>query len=128
VGGPIVELRDVVKAYGVTRAVDHLSLEIRQGEFFSILGPSGSGKTTLLRLLAGFERPDRGEVWIEGRLMQEVPSNLRPVNLVFQHYAHDPKILKMKPYKTSHRQPKTHQGQILTPSGKAKFISQSIHH
>lgn len=86
-GSPIVELRDVVKAYGVTRAVDHLSLEIRQGEFFSILGPSGSGKTTLLRLLAGFERPDRGEVWIEGRLMQEVPPNLRPVNLVFQHYA-----------------------------------------
>ena len=82
-----VELRDLVKYHGATRAVDHLSLEVRTGEFFSILGPSGAGKTTTLRLVAGFERPDRGEILIEGRSMRNVPPNLRPVNLVFQTYA-----------------------------------------
>ncbi|WP_447973191.1 ABC transporter ATP-binding protein [Nitrospira sp. Kam-Ns4a] len=82
-----IETHGVEKAYGGVRAVDGVSLEVRQGEFFSILGPSGSGKTTLLRLLAGFERPDRGEILIEGRSMRDVPPNRRPVNLVFQHYA-----------------------------------------
>ena len=87
-----VELRDLVKYHGVTLAVDHLSLEVRTGEFFSILGPSGAGKTTTLRLVAGFERPDQGEVLIEGRSMQSVPPNRRPVNLVFQTYALFPHI------------------------------------
>ncbi|MGH7209290.1 MAG: ABC transporter ATP-binding protein [Nitrospiraceae bacterium] len=82
-----VEIRDVVKYHGTVLAVDHLSLEVRRGEFFSVLGPSGSGKTTTLRLLAGFERPDQGEILIEGRSMRDVPPNLRPVNLVFQSYA-----------------------------------------
>src|SRR5947209_17247931 len=80
-------MREVTKRHGTTVAVDHLSLSIRKGEFFAILGPSGSGKTTTLRLLAGFERPDQGEILIEGRSMREVPPNLRPVNLVFQSYA-----------------------------------------
>ncbi|MGH7260894.1 MAG: ATP-binding cassette domain-containing protein, partial [Nitrospiraceae bacterium] len=57
---PSVELRHVVKAHGATVAVDRLSLEVRRGEFFSLLGPSGSGKTTTLRLVAGFEQPDQG--------------------------------------------------------------------
>jgi len=82
-----VEIRNAVKAHGATLAVDHLSLEVRRGEFFSILGPSGSGKTTTLRLLAGFERLDQGDILIEGRSMRSVPPNHRPVNLVFQHYA-----------------------------------------
>src|SRR5213594_4001356 len=82
-----VEIREVVKYHGTVLAVDHLSLEVRRGEFFSILGPSGAGKTTTLRLMAGFERPDQGEILIEGRSMQNVPPNLRPVNLVFQTYA-----------------------------------------
>lgn len=82
-----VEIRAVVKRHGVTVAVDHLSLEVRKGEFFSILGPSGSGKTSTLRLLAGFEQPDEGAILIEGRPMQGVPPNRRPVNLVFQSYA-----------------------------------------
>jgi spermidine/putrescine transport system ATP-binding protein len=68
-------------------AVERLSLTIRKGEFFAILGPSGSGKTTTLRQLAGFEQPDAGEIIIEGRSMQGVPPNRRPVNLVFQNYA-----------------------------------------
>jgi len=82
-----VELRDVTKRHGATVAVERLSLTIRKGEFFAILGPSGSGKTTTLRLLAGFEQPDAGEIIIEGRSMQGVPPNRRPVNLVFQNYA-----------------------------------------
>ena len=82
-----VEMREVVKRHGTTTAVDRLSLEIRKGEFFSILGPSGSGKTSTLRLLAGFECPDQGEILIEGHPMQGVPPNRRPVNLVFQSYA-----------------------------------------
>ncbi|TAL09321.1 MAG: ABC transporter ATP-binding protein [Nitrospirae bacterium] len=86
-GGHSVELRGVTKRHGATVAVDRLSLAIRTGEFFSILGPSGSGKTTTLRLLAGFEQPDAGEIIIEGRHMEGVPPNRRPVNLVFQNYA-----------------------------------------
>ncbi len=82
-----VELRDIVKRHGTTLAVDHLSLQVKRGEFFSILGPSGSGKTSTLRLLAGFEEPDQGEILIEGRAMRGVPPNHRPVNLVFQSYA-----------------------------------------
>ncbi|MFQ5993392.1 MAG: ABC transporter ATP-binding protein, partial [Nitrospiraceae bacterium] len=84
---PIVEVREVSKAYGTSPAVNRLSLDIRRGEFFSILGPSGSGKTTILRLLAGLERPDEGDIVIDGRSMHDVPPNQRPVNLVFQHYA-----------------------------------------
>ncbi len=82
-----VEMRGVVKYHGTMLAVDHVSLEVRRGEFFSVLGPSGAGKTTLLRLLAGFEHPDEGAISIDGRSMAEVPPNLRPVNLVFQSYA-----------------------------------------
>ncbi|MBI5410632.1 MAG: ABC transporter ATP-binding protein [Nitrospirae bacterium] len=82
-----VEIRNVVKRHGTTPAVDRLSLEVRKGEFFSILGPSGSGKTTTLRMLAGFEQPDQGDILIEGRSMKQVPPNHRPVNLVFQNYA-----------------------------------------
>src|SRR5437660_314734 len=87
VNGNSVELREVTKRHGATVAVDRLSLAIKKGEFFSILGPSGSGKTTTLRLLAGFEQPDTGEIVIEGRHMEGVPPNRRPVNLVFQNFA-----------------------------------------
>ncbi len=83
----IVELTDVTKRHGPTLAVDRLSLQIRRGEFFSILGPSGSGKTTTLRLLAGFDEPDEGTIVIDGRSMRHVPPQRRPVNTVFQHYA-----------------------------------------
>lgn len=83
----IVELIDVTKRHGSTVAVDRLSLQIRRGEFFSILGPSGSGKTTTLRLLAGFDEPDEGAIVIDGRPMRHVPPQQRPVNTVFQHYA-----------------------------------------
>ena len=69
------------------RAVDNVSFDIRAGEFFSLLGPSGCGKTTLLRLLAGFEMPDAGEIFIDGQAQSRLPANRRPTNMVFQSYA-----------------------------------------
>lgn len=87
-----VELRNVVKKFitpegGELAAVDHISMRIRNGEFFSMLGSSGCGKTTSLRLIAGFEWPTEGEVYIEGKPMGHTPPFQRPVNTVFQSYA-----------------------------------------
>jgi len=82
-----IDIRALVKRHGATLAVDHVSLQISRGEFFSLLGPSGAGKTSLLRMLAGFETPDAGDILIDGRSMAGVPPNRRPVNLVFQSYA-----------------------------------------
>jgi len=82
-----VELREVSKRFGDVEAVHQVSLQIRDGEFFSLLGPSGCGKTTTLRIIAGFERPTHGEVYIKGERMNEIPPFHRPVNTVFQHYA-----------------------------------------
>ncbi|MCG6136329.1 MAG: ABC transporter ATP-binding protein [Nostoc sp. LLA-1] len=82
-----VELRNVFKFFNQEAAVHGVDLDIRQGEFFSILGPSGCGKTTTLRLIAGFEMTDAGKVLIQGRLMTNVPPYRRPVNTVFQSYA-----------------------------------------
>ncbi len=87
-----VEMRDVVKRFpnpggGEVVAVDHVSLEISNGEFFSLLGPSGCGKTTSLRLIAGFEWPTEGKIYIKDQVMGRKPPYLRPVNTVFQSYA-----------------------------------------
>ncbi|MBN1149378.1 MAG: ABC transporter ATP-binding protein [Anaerolineales bacterium] len=82
-----VELRDVVKRFNVVTAVNHVSLQIKDGEFFSLLGPSGCGKTTTLRLIAGFEMPSNGEIYIGGEPQGYLPAYQRPVNTVFQHYA-----------------------------------------
>jgi len=82
-----VELREVSKCFGDVRAVDQVSLEIRDGEFFALLGPSGCGKTTSLRMIAGFELPTEGEIYIQGQYMGETPPFRRNTNLVFQNYA-----------------------------------------
>ena len=86
-----VELIDIVKDFesGVerVRAVDNVSLQIEDGEFFALLGPSGCGKTTTLRLIAGFEQPTEGKVLIRGIAMEGIPAYHRPVNTVFQDYA-----------------------------------------
>lgn len=82
-----VELRKVFKVFNSETAVRGLDLDIRKGEFFSILGPSGCGKTTTLRLIAGFEEPTGGDVLIRGQSMNRVPAHQRPVNTVFQSYA-----------------------------------------
>jgi spermidine/putrescine transport system ATP-binding protein len=87
-----VEMREVIKRFpnpggGEVIAVDHVSLQIQHGEFFSLLGPSGCGKTTSLRLLAGFEWPTEGEITVNGKEMGRTPPYLRPINTVFQSYA-----------------------------------------
>ncbi len=82
-----VELDGVVKRFGDVTAVERLDLEIRDGEFFSLLGPSGCGKTTTLRIIAGLEFPSEGSIRIFGEEMGLRPANKRPVNTVFQSYA-----------------------------------------
>jgi spermidine/putrescine transport system ATP-binding protein len=84
---PIVELRGVVKHFGPRAAVDHVSLAIPPGQFYSLLGPSGCGKTTTLRLIAGFERPEEGDVFIHGVRVNDLPAYRRKVSTVFQSYA-----------------------------------------
>ena len=84
---PFVEFRRITKSFGTHRAVDGVSLEIRRGEFFSLLGPSGCGKTTTLRLLAGLEAPDSGEILLEGASIAHLPAWQRPLSMVFQSYA-----------------------------------------
>jgi spermidine/putrescine transport system ATP-binding protein len=82
-----IALQDVHKRFGTAAAVDGVSFEIAEGEFFSMLGPSGCGKTTTLRMIAGFETPDDGRVLLGGTDVTGVPANRRPVNMVFQQYA-----------------------------------------
>jgi spermidine/putrescine transport system ATP-binding protein len=82
-----VELRDVEKRFSDVIAVDHVSIGILDGEFFSLLGPSGCGKTTTLRMIAGFEMPTSGEIFIGGQPQGYLPPFQRPVNTVFQNYA-----------------------------------------
>ncbi len=86
-----VEARNLVKSFGqgqaAVRALDDVSVQIRQGEFFTLLGPSGCGKTTLLRMIAGFESPTSGSILLDGQDITALPPNQRPVNTVFQSYA-----------------------------------------
>ncbi len=86
-----IELKNIIKEFpgGETamRAVDNISLEIYEGEFFALLGPSGCGKTTTLRMIAGFEEPTSGDILLRGKPVQGVPPFHRPVNTVFQDYA-----------------------------------------
>jgi spermidine/putrescine transport system ATP-binding protein len=89
---PSVSLRHVTKRFGALVAVDDLSLDLRPGEFFTLLGPSGCGKTTTLRMIAGFERPTEGEIRIEGEDVAALPAYRRPTNTVFQSYALFPHI------------------------------------
>src|SRR5919199_2362836 len=82
-----IRLVGVRKRFGDVTAVDGVDIEIRRGEFFTMLGPSGSGKTTCLRMIAGFERPDDGRIELAGRDVTDVPPYGRDVNTVFQDYA-----------------------------------------
>ncbi|MEO1704682.1 MAG: ABC transporter ATP-binding protein, partial [Pseudomonadota bacterium] len=84
---PIIELSQIEKYYGEYHALRDVSLNIAEGEFFSLLGPSGCGKTTLLRTIAGFEDASSGILKLDGQDMGGVPPNKRPTNMVFQSYA-----------------------------------------
>ncbi len=91
-----ISIQGVSKHFGPVSAVDDISVDIRSGEFFSLLGASGCGKTTLLRMIAGFESPSRGEIFIEGAAMSQVPPYRRPTNMVFQSYAIFPHLTVSK--------------------------------
>jgi spermidine/putrescine transport system ATP-binding protein len=84
---PDVEIVDVTKRFGAVTAVDRMRLSIARGEFYSLLGPSGCGKTTTLRMIAGFEQPTEGEIFLDGKPIAGIPPYRRNVNTVFQHYA-----------------------------------------
>lgn len=86
-GAAFVRIEAVTKRFGDFTAVDGVSLAIAKGELFALLGGSGCGKTTLLRMLAGFEAPTTGRIFIDGQDMTGVPAHARPVNMMFQSYA-----------------------------------------
>jgi ABC-type Fe3+/spermidine/putrescine transport system ATPase subunit len=84
---PLLEVRAVAKRFGARDVLKSISLNIAAGEFLTLLGESGSGKTTLLRLIAGFEQPTAGEIWMSGERLDTLPPHKRRVNTVFQNYA-----------------------------------------
>ena len=84
---PLVRFDSVSKRFGAVTALEAVSLDIFEGEFFALLGPSGCGKTTLLRSLAGFESPEQGRILLDGKDLAGVPPHRRPVNMMFQSYA-----------------------------------------
>jgi putrescine transport system ATP-binding protein len=87
VKAPLVRFEGVTKRFGETAAVDGVSLDIVEGEFFALLGPSGCGKTTLMRLLAGFETPEAGRILLNGEDIAGLPPHRRPSSMMFQSYA-----------------------------------------
>lgn len=90
-GRCMIDIRTVTKRFGegpgAVTALDQVSLEIAENEFFTLLGPSGCGKTTLLRMIAGFEQPSDGQIDLNGAAISDLPPNRRPINTVFQNYA-----------------------------------------
>ncbi len=84
---PYIQIEGVTKKFGDFVAIDHISLDVYQNEFFALLGPSGCGKTTLLRMLAGFETPTSGRILLDGEDVSAVPPHQRLVNMMFQSYA-----------------------------------------
>lgn len=117
-GGAPVELEGLVRTFGQTRALDHFSLSIEPGEFVALLGPSGCGKTTALRVLAGFERIDRGRVFVDGQDLSQVSAQSRDMGMVFQSYSLFPNMnalnnvaygLRMRGHRTQSRRIKANQ-------------------
>lgn len=84
---PILSLRGLTRIFGAKRAVDGITLDIAEGEFFTIVGPSGSGKSTLIRMLAGLDKPSSGEILLRAERINDMPANLRPTCMVFQSLA-----------------------------------------
>src|SRR6187431_3780958 len=83
----LVRFEQVTRRFGDFTAVERLTLDIQEREFFALLGPSGCGKTTLLRMLAGFETPDEGQILLDGWDIAKLLPHERPVNMMFQNYA-----------------------------------------
>ena len=111
---PDIAFRSVSKRYGDVVAVNKVNLDLPKGAFVSFLGPSGCGKTTCLRMMAGFEQPSEGEVFIRGANVTGVPAYRRPVNMVFQHYALFPhlNVADNVSYGLRQRSPRPSSGEI----------------
>ena len=107
-----IRLDRVTKTFGETVAVDDLSLDIQEGEFFSMLGPSGCGKTTTLRMIGGFEEPSYGTVYLGGRDVTDLPPYQRDVNTVFQSYALFPHLDVFENVAFGLRRKKVEKGEI----------------
>ena len=82
-----LKIESVSKSFGNTKALDNVTLDINKSELFSLLGSSGCGKSTLLRIIAGFEKPDSGKIYLDGEDITSLPPYLRPLNIMFQNYA-----------------------------------------
>src|ERR1700758_4358940 len=93
--GTSVLLQNLSRAFGATRALDGLSIEMAPGELVALLGPSGCGKTTALRIVAGFETADTGSVLVDGKDMSHVPANRRDMGMVFQSYSLFPNMIAL---------------------------------
>ncbi len=115
--GSDVVIEHVRKSFGDFKALDDVSLEIRKGEFFSLLGPSGCGKTTLLRIIAGFESPETGALLFDGNDVLSVPPEVRQVNTVFQNYALFPHLSVFENVAFSMRVRKMPEADIRTKVG-----------
>jgi ABC-type Fe3+/spermidine/putrescine transport system ATPase subunit len=96
--GQTVSISRVSKRYGAVRAVEEVTIEVRAGEFLSLLGPSGSGKTTLLMMIAGFETATEGNIRVGDRDLTHVPPNERGIGMVFQKYALFPHMTVAQKY------------------------------
>ncbi|MEM6617021.1 MAG: ABC transporter ATP-binding protein [Pseudomonadota bacterium] len=109
---PFIQFQSIIKRFGEFTAVNNVSLNVFQKEFFSLLGPSGCGKTTLLRMLAGFETPTEGRIMLDGQDVSRVPPHRRPVNMMFQSYALFPHMTVEKNIAFGLEQDKLPKGEI----------------
>jgi spermidine/putrescine transport system ATP-binding protein len=114
-----VELVDVTKRFADVVAVDDMTIQVQPGEFLSLLGPSGCGKTTTLRMLAGFEEPTAGQIFISGKAVQGTPPHRRDVNTVFQHFALFPHMSVAENVAYGLRQKKVERSEIGKRVGEA---------
>ena len=117
----VIELKNVSKSYDGKPAVDNVSFSINKGEFVTFLGPSGCGKTTTLRMIAGFEKPTSGKIFIDGKDITEIPPHLRPVNTVFQRYALFPHLNVFNNVAFGLKLKKIPSGQYYTDKSGQKF-------
>jgi putrescine transport system ATP-binding protein len=111
---PFIRFENITKRFGTFTAVDNLTLDIYEREFFSLLGPSGCGKTTLMRMLAGFEEPTEGRILLQGKDISGVPPYRRPTNMMFQSYALFPHMTVEKNVAFGLEQDNLPKGEIAT--------------